>query len=480
MGQDQPNAAKNWTVVSDASAWKPVPTGDHEGSFGPVESMPTSTDSFGPAEPMPQPASAPTAWDANGNPVARSSGGPTAWDANGNPVIDFSKYASKPSSVALPGASIQAAPKTSTLNVADRVLSFPHDPVGVVGNALNSLREEIGNYTEQGREDHPILAHIGDVLQSANELLFGGQASGKPMGSREGVANNPVTAMVTAAPGTAETAALAQQKLSQGLDAVRAARAAKVAADTGEWQRINDAIGVTAKTIRIGRGAATLEDATTMPGRTLAKLGYTADQLEEMHPLQQMAAIMPKWQEAGQAVDIAVKAASNAGKTLDAGDSAFDVLKQITDSGMQNKAIATFNDLAKQAGITNQRAATPEQVLQLRRSLQPGARFGPTGDLNSLGAIRANLYRAVSSDLQDAVPSLKKLDQTYSDLEGAMKATQAGVQKFASQAPPPTMTERVGTFMREEAIPAALKYGLAGALGYGVAKAARHTIAGGE
>jgi len=199
----------------------------------------------------------------------------------------------------------------------------------------------------------------------------------------------------------------------------------KSEAATDAWRKINDVLGVSAKAIRIGKDATSLESASTLPGRALANLGFTAEQLEKMTPLERMQAIAPHWRDAGRAIDEAVGAATHAGTTLDLGKSATNVLKSIKNPQLQEQAVAGFNDLVKELDVLNQRGATPEEALRLRRALQAGARFGPNGDLNSLGSIRAQLYSAVSGDLQNAVQGLKQLDQHYSDLKGAIDAAQS-------------------------------------------------------
>lgn len=62
---------------------------------------------------------------------------------------------------------------------------------------LDKLTSHIENYTQQGREMHPILARLGDATREAKELLAGGKAAGKPMGTESGLTNNPVTATMS-------------------------------------------------------------------------------------------------------------------------------------------------------------------------------------------------------------------------------------------------------------------------------------------
>jgi hypothetical protein len=59
----------------------------------------------------------------------------------------------------------------------------------------------IENYTQKGREEHPVLSRVGDVTRGVKELLYGGKEAGKPMGTSSGVANNPVTMAMSMAYG---------------------------------------------------------------------------------------------------------------------------------------------------------------------------------------------------------------------------------------------------------------------------------------
>jgi hypothetical protein len=128
-----------------------------------------------------------------------------------------------------PIATISATPKTTVADVARNVAELPVNPLGVLHRALGSTADEIENYTEEGREEHPILSRVGDVLRNAQELLEGGQSVGKSQGTSSGLVNNPVTTAISLAPGAAEVGAAATDRLAQAVDAVKAARAAKAA-----------------------------------------------------------------------------------------------------------------------------------------------------------------------------------------------------------------------------------------------------------
>jgi hypothetical protein len=207
-----------------------------------------------------------------------------------------------------------------------------------------------------------------------------------------------------------------------------------------------------------------------MPGRSLSDLGFTSKGLAKMTPVEQMANIAPKWQQAGQAIDTAVGQATQTGTRLNASTDTAAQINKIADPQLQTKAIDTFNNLTRSLGITDLRAISPQQALDLRKALGAGSRFGPTGDLSSLAGVRAQLYRAVSGNLKTAVPGMEQLDRTYSDLEGAMKAAQAGASKFAAK-PPATITERAMQMMKTQGIPRLIEgvgIGAGGAGLYGV------------
>lgn len=200
-------------------------------------------------------------------------------------------------------------------------------------------------------------------------------------------------------------------------------------------QALNEAVGATKKSIRIGQNAQTMADATTNPGRGLANVGFDADTLKELTPIERMAAIAPHYKAAGKAIDLAVDDATQQGVTFDAAKSVYNTLKQIKNPQLQEQAIEKFNEIAQEQGIANLRQATPEEGRALRQALAYGARFGPQGDLASLGGVRAQLYRSVTGDLHDAVPGLKEVDQHFSDLKSAITAVQGLVAKDAIKTP---------------------------------------------
>jgi hypothetical protein len=232
-------------------------------------------------------------------------------------------------------------------------------------------------------------------------------------------------------------------------------------------QELNKAIGATQKSVRLGKGATELSDAATMPGRGLANAGFDVDTLNGMTPVEKMAAVAPHYKAAGKAIDLAINDATQAGKTVDVGKSAFDTLSNVKNPAIQDKMIDEFNDVAREVGIADQRTATPAQARALRQALGPSANFATGARYGTLGSVRAQLYGSVSSDLHDAVPGLKDLDQHYSDMRSAMDAAQRGAIKSAitpAEEEPSTL-QKVGQAAVKYVVPPAvaatgMRYGM--------------------
>lgn len=262
---------------------------------------------------------------------------------------------------------------------------------------------------------------------------------------------------------------VASEAMSQGINALRAAKAAKVAENTAEWQKINGILNVPKTGVRISPSATNAIEATTMPGRTVARLGYSADDLAKMDPIVRMNVLDSHLQNAGSAIEKAAQAATDAGKTLDVGDSAMGVFKGIKDPAMQEKMIEQFNSTAKELGIVDLRQATPKQALALRQALRSGKTFSGFSDVQTAANISKQLGGAVSGDLKEAVPDFVNLDQTYSDLRGARDAARSQVQMTLKKAPPATALQKVGQFATKKLLPRAIEglgWGAGGYLGY--------------
>lgn len=116
-------------------------------------------------------------------------------------------------------ATIQAQPD------ADKTAKSSTDPGGDLGrsightlthpiDAVQNFLEPIEHYTQTGREEHPILARVGDVARGAMEGIEGGQYVGKPEGTQAGL-DNPLTALMIGPEGTAEDLAKAQELVTR-------------------------------------------------------------------------------------------------------------------------------------------------------------------------------------------------------------------------------------------------------------------------
>src|SRR5215831_494449 len=101
------------------------------------------------------------------------------YPSDGGRGVSPSPPASRP-----PVPSIHATEKTTLGDVAQHVINLPSDPQGELGNAWNALRKHLDAQT-----DHPYQAEIGKKMDDIQELLFGGQSVGKPMGTSGGVAD---------------------------------------------------------------------------------------------------------------------------------------------------------------------------------------------------------------------------------------------------------------------------------------------------
>ena len=99
-------------------------------------------------------------------------------------------------------STIVAPPSVTGGDVAKALVSTPS--LNKVNSAIDSAISAIQNYTPAGREGHPVLAQVGDLIRSAKNLMFGGQEAGNPFGTSSGVLNNPVTQAMAAVPEAAE------------------------------------------------------------------------------------------------------------------------------------------------------------------------------------------------------------------------------------------------------------------------------------
>lgn len=348
-------------------------------------------------------------------------------------------------------------------------------PFAASGKRVAAIGEGYSDYMKQSgvfAGTAAGTAGAGAVIGPASTLLTRSFAAGAGAGAGALAGGaTPTEAVETGG------SAVVGQPIAEGLTSGVSALAKKILTKAptptiplaDEWRKINDVLGVKANAIRIGENATSLESAATMPGRALAKAGLTSEQLAKLTPLEQQQAIQPIRTRAAAELDAGFQTATDSGTVFDVGKSAFPIFKKIINPkagiDLQQQAIDTFNSLAEEAGITNQRAATPQQARTLRQLLSGGARFQQGGDLGSLNSIRAELYRGVNRDLHEAVPGLQDLDQFYSDVKGASVAARNGVAKMATKAPepaPPTFMQRTLDTAKREALPWAIRGAIGG------------------
>jgi len=133
------------------------------------------------------------------------------------------------------GPTIGPQPKSSQFD-PDIMSSDPFERMGYrmvtpfarkLIDAADKLRE-VENFTQEGRKEHPIQAHLGDVANRIEGFLFGNEAhpeAGIGTG-KYGMLNNPVLAAVSGAEGLAE----APTAIREGIAGLRGAGEASEAA----------------------------------------------------------------------------------------------------------------------------------------------------------------------------------------------------------------------------------------------------------
>jgi hypothetical protein len=216
-------------------------------------------------------------------------------------------------------------------------------------------------------------------------------------------------------------------------------------------QEIHEAIGVRPGDLDMGLGTTTLDDARNLQGKALLDAGIKPQDLQGLNPIEQAEKIKPIWQKAGEAVDATAAKATKDGVKLDVGKSLTDTIGNMLDP-MGQQALDRTNDIAKQIGIEDWRKATPTQAVQLKRALWDGlpSRF------------RGPVYGAIARDLNEAVPAMKPVNQTYSEMRAVMDTLSDSQAKFMSRAGP-TKFEQMLDLMKQHPIATSAVTGGAGA-----------------
>lgn len=224
-----------------------------------------------------------------------------------------------------------------------------------------------------------------------------------------------------------------------------------------EYQAANEALGIRKTQIRGPLGATDPNDFQGIPGRSVVeRAGVTGKELAKMTPFEQAAKIAPAWKSAASEISAVADAATQNGVTFDAGKSLTQAIGKMDSPQMQDQALKIVKDTAQKLGVPEDwRAATPNDVLQLRRALYD----------NLPARYRNVVYGAVSGDLKAAVPQLGPADQAYSELRAAMDAIKSKQQAFIAK-PQPSPAAQVWN-----AIPQPIRRALPGAalIGTGMA-----------
>lgn len=409
------------------------------------------------------------------------------------------------STLGTPTSTIGPAPKTSALGIARNVVRFPVDPIGTVSNALDSVTNEIENYTQEGRAEHPILSHIGDVTRSARELLTGGQSAGEPMGTRSGVVNNPVTTAISLAPGAAELGASATERLATAVDAMKAARAAK-AAEAAQATEVESAEAGN----RLLRTKSKDFRNAVVPGRAIVREGVDPEVIESANNarlakdtvaerqhvqsiydhlqnsisnLKEQQAVLLK-HPTGEGFDIRPIVEDSYQKALaDAKQSGSpeivkainkareEMLKIPNDNGelIADRYLNFEGDEALREGTTGQTSA--EEAHRVKQTFQGRSNYKPTGGNRPDTATQHanNLWKDVAAKvrlrLEDQVPGLGEVNSRIRDANAAAKLAEKRINTLRGMPALPSRMSRLASKYGPPLVKGALGGGAA-ALGY--------------
>lgn len=360
----------------------------------------------------------------------------------GSPIYNTNRLGSQPLTYASMGAAISGAKARGQLP------DFPQQ-VQQAGAEAGSYAPAIGAAVgaELGPPGMAAGAGIGEIAKARmqgqpSSLYDAGKTAAITYASAMGIgalykyvtglASNPVVLRMS---GATDAAADAIGKYEEDLAQYKSAlqdhqqqvqmQKARIAAPPSDpqqelWTDLNKSLQVKPGKVRVKLGAEDLSSAVSMPGRGLAQEGLKAVDLAAMTPIEQNAAIAPKWNAAGQAVDAAAAQATKNGTVVNLYklDEAVD---RLVDPNARQGVQKVINRVGESLGIRNWGQATPTQALALRRALWEA---GSNGEYVS---------RAVSDQLRDAVPDLRAIDQHYTDLNGAMTTVRDNLKNYAAQ-----------------------------------------------
>lgn len=286
---------------------------------------------------------------------------------------------------------------------------------GLPGSPIDVNTTGIENYTQEGRQEHPILSRVGDMTRGAKELLFGGQDAGKPMGTSSGVMNNPVTTAMSLAPVGAEAVSSIGSKVEP-------------------LARLNKILGVGKGEIRVGGVPTSLDEFAANPARGVLKAGLKENQLARMNPLERLQSLTKVRNDAGEKLDAVLNA--NPDKTINVQKVVEDVFKQIPDKKMVENATTKLQQILAKNSLTKPLSQlTPMEARTVQRELDEFANFAPEGATKSFRDIATSLRRGISKATRAQIKEVAELDQDYGDLAGAVKASRNQASKYARTVP---------------------------------------------
>jgi hypothetical protein len=303
-----------------------------------------------------------------------------------------------------------------------------------------------------------IGALAGGALGSVAPV--GGNIAGAALGGAAGVQakrliqRQPTTnipALTETAQGAAQGAAgeMGGQIIGKALEPLTTS----AKAPSEEWPKINEAIGATKKSVILPKSATTIEDAVKMPARGLQQEGFDAKALSKMNPVQQQAAVAPKWNDAGRKVFQAIDDATQKGVRLNIQDPINEAVGNVYDPQFAKRAQDIVQRVQDTYGISNLKNVSPSEAYIVRKALGESSNFSSLGDPKSAAKISASVYRGISNTLHSTVDGLSGIDQHYSDLDSAMNAIN-NAAKNSSLKQPTSLLQKIG--------PSLLKRGAAG------------------
>lgn len=230
----------------------------------------------------------------------------------------------------------------------------------------------------------------------------------------------------------AEAAALsvAGEALLKGGGAAVKALSSKV----NPLAKINKILGVTAKEVIPGKTPASLDDFSANPARGVLKAGLDEKALTKMNPMERNTAVMAAKDKTGAELDKVLQAAGD--KKVDIMPTIKKTFEGILDPKLGKQAETRLMQILQKAGITKPLSQlTPMEARTVQRSLDDFANFASEGEAKSFRDIARQIRKGISAETRKVVPESAPLDQDYTDLVNAAKATQKSLKSYAKTVP---------------------------------------------